>query len=73
MEKLKTELQKNELTLFWLVFPVHKVDDISILQHVGLLLHQLGHVDDSAIGAKERHTNSSIYHRLTAFKKTFYR
>ena len=46
-----TPLNKRKLTLLWLVLPVHKVDDISILHHVNLLLDQFRHVDHSAIGA----------------------
>lgn len=52
--------QNEQLTLFWLTFPVHKVDDITILQHVSLLLDQFGHVDHRAISATDRQTNKWV-------------
>lgn len=45
---------RKQLTLFWLTFPVYKVDDIAILQHVSLLLDQFGHVNHSAISAIDK-------------------
>lgn len=55
MEKLKTQL-----TLFWLIFPVYKVDDISVLKHVRLLFDQFCHVDHRAICATEKQTYSLV-------------
>lgn len=55
---------KEQLTLFWLTFPVYKIDDITILQHVRLLLHQFGHVDHRAISAetKKDDVHTSLFH-----------
>lgn len=53
--------QNEQLTLLWLTFPVHKVDDIAVLQHVSLLLDQFGHVDYRAISATDRQTNKWMY------------
>lgn len=49
----------KQLTLFWLTFPVHEVDDITALQHVRLLLDQFGHVNHSAISATDKQKEAS--------------
>lgn len=56
-------MKTTALTLLWLILPVHKVDDVSILQHVRLLLDQFGHVDHSAVGATgpQKKTTVCIY------------
>lgn len=46
--------------MFWLTFPVYKVDDIAMLQHVSLLLDQFGHVDHCAISATNKQTNKQV-------------
>ncbi len=50
------------LTLFWLAFPVYKVDYIAALQHVSLLLDQFGHVDHCAISATDKQTCNKMSH-----------
>ena len=54
----------SRLTLLRLSLPVDKVDDITTLQHVALLLHQLGHVDHRTIGAGwgGNSTNTALIH-----------
>lgn len=55
----KCTKKTRQLTLLWLTFPVHKVDNVTGLQHVSLLLDQLGHVDHRAVRAT--HTNTHTH------------
>lgn len=52
--------RKRKRTLLWFTFPVHKVDDVTSLQHVSLLLDQFGHVDHGAVRATHTHTHKKI-------------